>query len=256
MDIQASFRPELNFRDLGGYPGEDGRTVKRGLFFRSGSLRRMNKEERKALEDLGLHCVLDLRTETEAEKYPDPVIPGIVPVRISGISSRSNEEIDFSPKGMHQIGEAGEKQYALLLQYYCEMPFHNEAFHFLLDQVDQENVPICFHCATGKDRTGVAAMLLLLLLGVNDEIVLQDYMKSMEYRQSRVAQTLAENAEQAAESPIFQELLIMKEGVLEKVGRAVLTTIQDRYGSYDAYFSAEYGYDWAKIEELRNRYLE
>ena len=216
----------------------------------------MTPEELETFQQLGITNVLDLRTEAESKAHPDPVLPGVTMIRHSGVVSKGGEEIDFSPKGMNQIGEAGDKQLQELTKYYCEMPFGNNAFQILIKEIQKGHLPICFHCATGKDRTGVAAMILLLLLGVDEETVFEDYMLSCDYRKKEIEETLAENADRIKESPVLKELLTMKDGVSEKIGHAVLQEITHRYGSLEEYFLREFHLTEEDITELRNKYLQ
>ncbi|MCH3962309.1 MAG: tyrosine-protein phosphatase [Solobacterium sp.] len=249
------FRKELNFRDLGGYATEDGRKIKHGIFYRSGAFSGMNTAEKKIFDGLGIRCVIDLRTEEENRRNPDP--PLNMPVyRCSGVVSKGGEGIDFSPKGMKQIGSAGQKQWELLQKYYQEMPFQNPAFQMMMKQAEQKHVPLCIHCATGKDRTGVACMILLRMLGVNEETVLDDYMLSCVYRKKALDHILEKNKEEIKAEPILKKLLIMKDGVLRETGEAVLKNMHERYGSYAAYFENEFGLKEEQIQEMRDWYLE
>lgn len=250
------FHRELNFRDFGGYPANDHRTVKRGIFYRSGALSFMTPEEFQVFQSLGVRCVIDFRTDHENERHPDPELHGVEVYRCSGVVSKGGEGIDFSPRGMNQMGEAGEEQLRVLTQYYKEMPFGNEAYRIMIEQLEKNNVPICLHCATGKDRTGIAAMIVLLLLDVPEEIVLEDYLLSGEYRQSIVQRSLAQNAERIQASPVLKELLIMKDGVSETIGRMVLQNMHERYGSYEEYFRREFGITQEIRQKLQERFLE
>lgn len=248
-------RPELNFRDLGGLPGAGGRTIRSGFFFRSGGPYHWTEEERAAVASMHIRFVLDLRTEAEAAKKPDPALPGATTLRYSGVVSRGGEEIDFSPRGMHQIGTDARHQYKALLAYYREMPFANEAFHVLVEAVRREEVPLLFHCATGKDRTGVAAMVLLLLLGTDEKTILNDYLLSNQYRHQNIENSLRGHAQEIQEHPELKPLLLMQEGVLPEVGEAVLAEIHARCGSGENYIMNEYGLSSADIAALRSRYL-
>jgi Protein tyrosine/serine phosphatase len=254
--MDPRFHKELNFRDLGGYPSRDGRTIRHGIFYRSGGLCFMNEEELATFKHLGIRCVIDFRTQYENERHPDPDLPGIDVYRCSGVVSKGGEGIDFSPKGMNQIGEAGERQLEVLTTYYKEMPFHNEAFQTMVKQIVAGNVPICIHCATGKDRTGVGAMIILFLLGVEEETVLQDYLLSCTYRQDVIERVLREKAAQIEAHPVLKELLWMKEGVTEKIGRTILQTIKERYGSDENYLIQEFGLTAQDLQDLRDTYLE
>lgn len=253
MDRMKLFRRELNFRDLGGYETTEHRKIRHGLFYRSSNLSWMNDDERKAFQNLGIQCILDLRTKEESGNDPDPVFAGITNVRHSGVVSRGGEEIDFSPKGMAKIGADGKNQYERLMKYYENMPFDNEALHVLIRLIRNDDLPVCFHCATGKDRTGIAAMIVLLLLGVDEETVLQDYLLSNSYRQKVIEKMFAENIKQT-EDPYGNKLLMMRAGVTEETGRNVLSAIWKRYGTYDSYFAQEYDLKPDEIRNLRERY--
>jgi protein-tyrosine phosphatase len=253
--MKKQFRDIMNFRDLGGYETADHHHVQKGLFYRSAGLYFFTEEEKQAFTTLGIRFILDLRTSSEAAAHPDPIFPSIRMVRHSGVVSKGGEEIDFSPKGMGQIGQAGKEQYEALLSYYEKMPYQNEAFHVLFHEIDENNLPIVFHCATGKDRTGVAAMLILLLLGVDRETVLQDYLLSNTYRAEDIAHIRKEK-EANLQDPYGKKLIMMQAGVLEEVGNAVLDSIFKTDGSPENYFRKEYGYDETKIMEFRQRFTE
>ncbi len=249
-------RDEINFRDLGGYRSADGRTVRRGCFYRSGGIYKMNAQELVFLKSLHIRTLLDLRTKEEAAKKPDPVIPDVMILQHSGVVSDGGDEIDFSPAGMKQLGEAGLTQIKNMHRYYQMMPFHNEAFHILMQEVVSGNVPVLFHCATGKDRTGVAAMILLLLLGVPEQTVLQDYLLSNFYRRDVIRRHMEENQAVIRQHPEREALLQLQHGVSPKIGREILENIRKTCGGYDGYFEKEYGLGQAEVEKLRNRYLD
>ena len=255
-DMDPRFNKELNFRDLGGYSSKDGRTIRKGFFYRSGGLCFMNDDEIETFKHLGIRCVIDFRTQHENERHPDPFFSGMDVYRCSGVVSKGGEGIDFSPRGMNQIGEAGERKLEVLTKYYTEMPFHNEAFQTMVKQIMARNVPICIHCATGKDRTGVGAMILLFLLGVDEETVLQDYLLSCKYRSDVIERVMREKAEQIEVHQVLKELLLMKEGVTEKIGRGILETIKERYGSHENYLFQEYALNSQDLIDLRDTYLE
>lgn len=253
-EIVSSFRKTVNFRDLGGYETADGRRVKEGFFFRSGGLYLLSDKELSRLDKLNIRFVLDLRTNAESEKKPDPFLQNAVMLRHSGLEFANGAEIDFSPAGMAQIGDPGLRQLALLKVYYRHMAFGNEAFRILFDNIAQDNVPLIFHCHSGKDRTGVAAMLLLLALNVPEKTVLEDYLRSNEYLAEDIKNELEQNREKIAAHPEAEELSRMKAGVLESTAHLVLDEIKTRYPDTDSFFAAEYGLDQDALLRLRNRY--
>ncbi len=257
MQKDQRFQSEINFRELGGYPTIDGRNVRNGFFYRSGGPYRMKRSELGILEnEIHLKAILDLRTKEEVEKSPDPSFPNIRMIQHSGLVSKGGEDIDFSPVGMSKIGEEGYEQIALLTEYYKQMPFGNQAFQVMFDEILQGNVPILIHCATGKDRTGVAAILLLLALGCSEETALQDYLLSNAYRSERITKMLKKKEELFQTHPEVKELILMKEGVTERIGKIVIQEIKNRYDSYDVFFEQEYHLSQDQIQYLRDTYTE
>jgi protein-tyrosine phosphatase len=249
------FPRERNLRELGGIPAEDGRHVRHGLLYRCGGLYHLDPQEIANLNNLHLKTVLDLRTSFEAARKPDPKLPGAAYLNVSGVLNRFGREIDFSPVGMRKFGSEGQAQLDALHSYYVEMPFDNAAFHLLFEQLQQGNAPLLFHCASGKDRTGVAALLVLKALGVSDAAALADYMRSNWYREKFLREE-EEREPDLLQDPVFSRLMHMQQGVVAETGTEVLAGIRQRSGSYDSFFQEQYGLDQASLAALRNRYLE
>ena len=156
---------------------------------------------------------------------------------------------------MHQTGEAAVEQLRKLVRYYAAMPFENEALHALMNAIEQGKTPLLFHCATGKDRTGVAAMVLLMALNIPEETILQDYLKSNDYRKDIIDSTLQEYHDQIEKSPELGTLIQMQTGVRREIGQAVLDGIKEKYGSYSNYLIEEYGLDRSRLKRIMDMYL-
>lgn len=245
------FRTKLNFRDIGGLETRDGRRLRGGLLFRSGSPALLSESERRAVQDLHLRCILDLRSKAEAEAYPDPSFPGVRMLQHAGVVSAGGEQIDFSPAGMYQTGVDAEEQYERLLHYYGRMPFANESFHVLMEAIRKRDVPLLFHCATGKDRTGVAAMIVEMALNVGEDVLFADYMASNHYHKQALARLLKAHAAETEGHPELERLLKMRAGVIEEAGRHVLQKIKERDGDFDRYIKREYGWSDADLKASR-----
>ena len=256
MSINPLFKDKINFRDLGGYEARDGRKIKPGLLYRSGGLYLMSEEELESFKSLGIKFIMDLRTKQETDKEPDPVFEGIEMVQHSGLTFKGGEEIDFSPVGMSKIGQEGIDQLNALSKYYKMIPFDNEAMRILMDKVVSHDVPLLFHCATGKDRTGTAAIIILSALDIPEETVFEDFMLSNDFHRKTIDKLLKESEERIKEHPVLGELIQMRAGVTENIGRSVLHEIYNRYGSIDEYFLREYGLTQDDLQNLRDFYLE
>src|SRR6516225_2972928 len=161
-----------NFRDLGGYGTTDGRVTRWRTVFRSDGLHRLTAADLGVMQDIDLRTVIDLRTACE-------------------LVERGRFPLDAHPVGYHHVslmdviwdpGQApaetsGAPVADFLLQRYIEMidgagARIGDIFAIL---ADLDALPAVFHCAAGKDRTGILAALLLSSLGVSEETIMEDY---------------------------------------------------------------------------------
>ena len=110
--------------------------------------------------------------------------------------------------------------------------------------------------AAGKDRTGVAAMLILLALGASDETICQDFVRTNVCRRPELEKIWAAHAEEIEEHPEQKQFYQGIAGVHPESAPFVLNTIRKEYGTTDAYLEAEYGLTPARLMRLRRMYLE
>ncbi len=92
-------------------------------------------------------------------------------VQICGLRDATGQEIDFSPNDIQRLGKNAPAGTNLTQLIYRQMLTGNKAFKELFRALEAGETPILFHCTAGKDRTGVAAMLILLALGASDETI-------------------------------------------------------------------------------------
>ena len=157
-----------NFRDMGGYPTADGRTTRWGRLYRADGLFRLTSADVESLRPLGLRTVVDLRTQEEIDlrgRFPvdaHPVQFHHVPVLDTTWDHPADEIVDAA---------------AFLSGKYVEMLVEApQRFTTALEILGAaEALPAVFHCAAGKDRTGVTAMLILGALGVPRDYLAADY---------------------------------------------------------------------------------
>lgn len=258
------FAHALNFRELGGYPAADGRAVRCGLFYRSGNLDALqNPDDWPRLTALGLKEILDLRSAGECAGHPDPAVPGAHYQRICAMRFEDGSEMDFSPEGMARLsaewkrrGVTAGNNRGMLRLFYGGLPFANPAYRELFRLLEEDRTPVLFHCSAGKDRTGMAAMLILLALGASRETAVADYMQTNVCRRPLIDALLAKNAQAIAQNPAERFRLVGMVGVLQEAADLALDLMLERYGSFEAYFAAELGLDAPRLTALRDRYLE
>jgi len=168
-DRLIHFEMATNFRDLGGYPSALGGEVRRGMLFRAGRLDRMTASDRELFDQLGIRTVFDLRRDDEREQAPDPM-PTVHLCLMSRV--QANQPVrDPATMVDHDHGVQ------FLRDLYTGLLAHASAelgtLFTTLAQPDA--MPTVFHCAVGKDRTGLVAALVLTWLGVDRELVLDDF---------------------------------------------------------------------------------
>jgi hypothetical protein len=164
----VAFGNAFNFRDLGGYRGVDGATVRWGRLFRADDLAYLTPAEHERFTGLGIRTVVDLRRPTEIEELG----------RIADLAGVDYHHVHLvHPKwDMRPFADNAERT-AFVIERYQEMAdISADGFGQALRLIaDADLAPLVFHCIAGKDRTGILAALTLSLLGVDDEDVIEDY---------------------------------------------------------------------------------
>jgi protein-tyrosine phosphatase len=175
------FAKAKNFRDLGGYPTADGRTVRWSVVYRSDSLHKLTENDLKLISSLNLSRVFDFRSEHEAECEPDRLPEGVQLILLPILDSSTkvwHEQRDEMVKNMNVLNPA---DYMLATNTELGTKFTSEYKRFYQELLTSNGSPILFHCAAGKDRTGFAAATLLRILGVPQDVVMQDYLLTNHY---------------------------------------------------------------------------
>ena len=143
---QLPFAGGNNFRELGGYRADEGKTVKWGQIYRGFSTGRLTTEaDRARLDGLGLRLILDLRSGAEAAKLPDYVPDGARLVQICGLRDATGQEIDFSPNDIQRLVQSAPAGTNLTQLIYRQMLTGNKAFKELFRALEAGETPILFH---------------------------------------------------------------------------------------------------------------
>ncbi len=159
----------FNFRDLGGYPGHGGRATRWGTLFLSDSLHQLSESDVRLVQSLGVATVIDLRTDRERDRSgPGPLnTPSIRFHHLSVIRDGGGEVVAGPAAAGELLGE----------RYLGYLDGGRQALVGALAVLaGPGNLPAVFHCAAGKDRTGVLAALVLDILGVAPEVIVADYL--------------------------------------------------------------------------------
>ena len=254
---QLDFAGGTNFRELGGYEADEGKHVKWGQIWRGIPTCKLTGEaDRAKLDALGLRLILDLRSVEEAKKEPDYVPDGARLVQICGLCAEDGHEIAFAPGDIDRLMASAPEGYDVPRVLYRRMLTGNKAFKELFRALEAGETPILFHCSAGKDRTGVAAMLILLALGASDETICADYAQTNVCRRAEIEAVMQEHADEIAADPSCRNHYYRMAGVSPEAAPFVLGTIRSQFGSAENYLEAEYGLTPARLMRLRRMYLE
>lgn len=159
-----------NFRDLGGYPTGDGHTVRWGLLYRSGSMHFLTPADYAYLSRLGIATVCDLRSTAERSAEPSLWPTGTAPRILADDYSLPALRTSLPGSGPSAARPNLADMYPVLLKQF------NSQYRRMFAELLAGHAPLAFHCTAGKDRTGIAAALLLTALGVPRPTVIDDYL--------------------------------------------------------------------------------
>lgn len=238
-----------NFRDLGGYRTADGRRVKWGLLYRSGSMHDLTPADFAALAKRGLRTVCDLRDTRERTKAPVAWPAAHAPTVFADDYDMTGDMSALTRPGLDEA-----KARAIMQQSYTQLPFRFAgAYRRMFAELAAGRAPLAFNCSAGKDRTGVAAALLLTVLGVPRATVMQDYLLSNRYFDPARAAADPGTAALFQRMPADARQALM--GVDPSYLDAALAAIERRPGGMAAYQRDALGLDAATIRRLRAMYL-
>ncbi|MDC0213675.1 tyrosine-protein phosphatase [Gammaproteobacteria bacterium] len=244
-DRHYPFEGCFNFRDIGGYPNQEGKRVRSGLYFRAGRQDRMTQKDLAKLRELSIATQIDLRRPDEAlEQGRGPLekmganYENIAVIPEGGTDTLSRLVGDTGISGKRYLGylEFGPKSWLRMFEIFS----------------DEKQLPIVLHCTAGKDRTGVSTAFLLSVLGVNREWIEADYILTNldTHRQ-------ADFIENSGGYPagIDRDAMISAAGVPEDAMRDFLDGVEAKWGSAVGYLR-EIGVTSSQMDAVRQNFLE
>lgn len=224
-----------NMRDLGGYKAANGKHVKWRTLLRSGDLNKLTEEDLDYLASLPLRTDIDFRSKNEKNAAADK--PPSTVTKYIPLSIEAGDMSDMQHFDVNKIPTILEDAYAYIIRN--AQNIYREFFRIVTDESD---APLLFHCSAGKDRTGIAAALLLAALGVDRETIMEDYLLSAEYIKGKY-DFLTDRF------PQFAPLTTVKKEYLE----TALNVIDKEFGGMENYLVNNLGAD---LEKLRKNYTE
>jgi protein-tyrosine phosphatase len=244
-----------NFRDLGGYTSTDGGIVRTGRVFRSGHLAKSTDDDLATLTRLGIRTVVDFRSRLGVETFGSDRLPD--GIRYAWIPIGA---VNADP-AIRQAFETGRFSELPNLAAANRVLIRENAADFgrlMLLIADSANLPLIFHCIGGKDRTGVAAALLLSILGVPWPTVRSDYLASnahfgpsIEARLSRLNEEAGGRLDPSDLEAARRFLIVEREDI--DAARDEILAVS---GSIEGFVTENMGVPADAMESIRDELLE
>ena len=249
-----------NFRELGGYETVDGKTVKWGKLFRSGVLSNLTDNDYKYLDNLGIKTIVDLRDNNERATEVTQWKAG----EVETISTDYGQVLDMKKfaRALMDPELNEEKAIMLFAQMYPSLAeTQKENYTAMFDRLAAKDDGILFHCSAGKDRTGVAGVLILTALGVDKEVAIQDYLLSEQYLDPKELFHVPENMSQEQQkmyaffSKLPPEIMQVFAGTRRPMIEAAIAHMETKSGSVLNYIHEELGVSEQDLANIRKHYL-
>lgn len=246
-----------NTRDLGGMKTTDGRFIREHLLFRSGSLSELSDHDVETLSG-AVRTVVDLRSDGEREQKPDLMIPGVNYIHIpivedltGGITREKEADMSLVRKFIFKPDEA--KAYMTeMYRGFAEDAAARQYGRFM--QILLDGSPVLWHCSAGKDRAGIASVIIEEALGVGREDIIEDYLKTGEYIRKDI-ENLTGVIKQlvGTDHDLPPETLQYLFGVEKDYLMTFYAAVDEKSGSMDSFLEESLGVD---RNLLREKFLE
>lgn len=246
-----------NTRDLGGYLTEDQRMIRSGQLIRSENLYRLTASDFEKLEEIGVKTVIDLRTVKEHNREPT-VWQGDNPPQFLHfpVGDHKNDWFRKQSRMIKRNRFSAEQSHEHMVDGYRMIADEGTPSYEKLMEVvlDESNWPILFHCNAGKDRAGVATTLILEAMGVDREVIMEEFLLTNELARTEKKSELVAKSRRntgisrSGKSPSAEAWFPII-GVQSEMLEAFYASVEEDYGSIDGYLAA-IGVDQEERSEL------
>jgi len=252
----------LNFRELGGYPTIDGHTVKWHKLIRTAGLADLTPADQQHLTDYGVVADVDFRSKDEQLQSPDKVPAGVnyhflpvFPADDETDASASQEQLEerFSTDDQSGHNHMLDVYRQMMTLRSAQVAYHD--FFATLLANDQPDKSVLFHCTAGKDRTGMGAYFALSALGVDPQVIRQDYLMTNDVIATKIAQQSAAAKERGLSQTFITNMRALYT-VSPDYFEAATKIVNTQYGGAQDYLRDVLGLSGRDITDLKRLYLD
>ena len=251
-----------NSRQLGGIPVAGDKKVKSGVLFRTAALSRLTPAAAEKIISANIKYVVDFRSVFEAAKAPDISVEGVKYVNAEVF--RFAYEDDPSFVSMRCVGALSEiafldeqalldkRLYTQILSKPLSVEGYKKFFSVLLSMGEGEGV--IFHCSGGKDRTGIAAMLILTALGASKEDIIKDYLLTNSVNAALIAETKKLISSLTCDESVVHKATVVRFAVDKESILEAYACLEAEYGSVENYLRSAIGLTDSDFRSLRAKF--
>ena len=255
---KIEFEEIRNCRDLGTLVNREGRRIKKGRLIRSAQLSNATENDLAKLEAMNLKKVVDLRTVLEVTHSPD-ICPETAEYVHNYIFAENRDGISHDKEEERQ-GPPDPAQFNMINAYRHLMSEPVCVRHFgralrTIMEHDYSDGCVLWHCSEGKDRCGLLSAFVLTVLGVDEDVIREDYLLTNEVNGPRAEyfyNMYKENGRSEADCIAVRDVFLAKEEYLN----VALDTIYENYGTMDNFVSEGLGISPELIDRFRAQILE
>lgn len=259
-----------NFRDMGGYTGADGKSVKWGMLYRSNHLHNLTPQAQTYLEGLRINTIIDYRSANEIAKNPNGYIGEKQTFHLDATAQTAELAAQFAAEPSNEdraliesvirdipaelINGQGDQVIEQYRNFVVSEKSKN-AFKAVINVLlDLENAPNIQHCRGGKDRTGYGALLVLSMLGVSEQDIIADYMLTGANRLERNNVKMAAYRQITDNQDVLDYLLTLIDTRDTFIVES-LNAMKTMSGSVRNYIKNELGFSDSDFKKMQENYL-
>ena len=261
-----------NARDLGGYPA-GGKRIKEGALLRCGTLCKAEPGTLELLSDkYQVKHIIDFRMEETPGTIPDPEVKdakiSVLPVvemedyiikagkpelAQQYLSAAGSKDPQALYKMAYEYGMLSPEMYLLFLFGERGKKAYREFFKILISH-DPSDGAVLWHCEDGKDRAGIATVLILEVLGTDRATIIEDYLLTNIGNEAKISKTRAACEASGMPPEQTEAMIFANGGVFKHYLTFTLDTIERKYGSVTDYIRQELGITDEEMNVLREKY--
>ena len=245
-----------NLRDYGGWAVPGGGRVKSGLLWRSGQHMQASDEDLEAFQALDVRTIIDLRGTTERSKFPCRRHENFD----AEILAYDGETSSSPPHegGGGAVTMTAQLAYDRMIAVYTRMPV-NEAmitmFSRYFEALDNRDGGSLVHCFAGKDRTGIAASLLLYVLGVHHDDMIAEYLRTNDAPTKHILERQSVPRMKEVYKGIEDGAIVNLMDVRPEYIDTYFAKVKQDHGSIDTYLAETLGVDEARKARLKDKFV-